>query len=192
MVSYIWRSTDGQEDSNQQGTSAAAHAAGDRITFSKVQAASSGKYMHQTQLDFVVAIGENEKPKGNVNELQDTSLDSITWTLTGSAVAETGSSSVYQLIKTWLIDDKTDDVFTKGRFGLELDDIDSYDLIPTGTGTGGTAVVEQPRGYILTSWRWIRDGETKGKTSFIATLRFNGDVGVNTSTPKYSWTVNHS
>ena len=58
------------------------------------------------------------------------------------------------------------------------------------TGTG--AAVEQPRAYILTSWRWIREGETKGKTTFIATIRFNGNVGSSTTTPKYSWTVNYS
>jgi len=103
-------------------------------------------------------------------------------------VAETGNSSIFQKIKEWLIEGKTDTVFTKGRFGLELDDIDSYDLVPTGTG----ATPEQPKGYVLTNWRWIRDGETPGKASFVATLRFNGDIGKNTTTPKYDWTANYS
>ena len=186
MVSYLWRSSDGQENNTtKQGTRSAAGT--DVITFS-AENVSSGKYLHQTQLDLVVAIGENEKPKGNVNELQDTFLDSITWTLTGSVATQTGNTSVFQKIKEWLIDEKTDDVFTKGRFGLELDDVDSYDLVPTGTG----ASPDQPRGYVLTNWRWIRDGETKGKASFVATLRFNGNVGSNSSSPKYSWTVNYS
>ena len=96
-------------------------------------------------------------------------------------------------MKEWLIEEKTDDVFTKGRFGLELDDIDSYNLVPTGTG----ATPEQPKGYILTNWRWIRDGETSGKASFVATLRFNGDIGSGTaskytSSTKYDWTENYS
>ena len=68
MVSYIWRSTDGQETNSKRGTRA--QAGTDVITFSAANV-SSGKYLHQTQLDLVVAIGENEKPKGNVNELQD-------------------------------------------------------------------------------------------------------------------------
>lgn len=186
MVSYIWRSASSNTlASDKRGTRSAAGT--DVITFS-AENVSSGKYLHQTQLDLVVAIGENEKPKGNVNELQDTFLDSITWTLTGSVVAETGNSSVFQKIKEWLIEGKTDTVFTKGRFGLELDDIDSYDLVPTGTG----ATPEQPKGYVLTNWRWIRDGETPGKASFVATLRFNGDIGKNTTTPKYDWTANYS
>jgi hypothetical protein len=103
-------------------------------------------------------------------------------------VTETGNSSVLQLVKEWLIEAKTDAVFTKGRFGLTLDDVDAYNLVPTGTGTSP----EQPKGYVLTNWRWVRDGETNGKAGFIATLRFNGDVGNTTTTPDYNWTVNHS
>lgn len=86
---------------------------------------------------------------------------------------------------------KTDTVFTKGRFGLELDDVDSYNLIPTGTGSS----TEQPRGYVLSNWRWVRTGEIKSKTEFIATLRFNGDLNVDASSNgnssrDYDWTVN--
>ena len=61
MVSYIWRSTDGQEDgTTKQGTRTAAGT--DLITFSKTSV-TDGKYLHQTQLDMIVGIGENEKPK---------------------------------------------------------------------------------------------------------------------------------
>lgn len=182
--SYIWRSTEGQEHgTTKQGTRTSAGS--DVVEFS-INSVSDGKYIHNTQLDFVVGIGENEKPKGSVNELQDTFLDSITWTITGSVNTDTGASSVFDLIKKWLIEGKTDDVFTKGRFGLELYDIDSYNLIPTGTG----ASPEQPRGYILSNWSWVRDGETKGKTGFVATLRFNGDLGDTSTVRDYDWTVN--
>ena len=174
----------------KQGAKADSECAGDgsdTIIFSDANI-TNGRYLHQTQLDMNVAIGENEKPKGNVNELQDTFLDTITWTLTGSVATQTGNTSVFQKVKEWLIEEKTDDVFTKGRFGLELDDVNSYNLVPTGTG----ATPEQPRGYVLTNWRWIRDGETSGKAAFVATLRFNGDIGKNTTSTKYDWTVNYS
>jgi hypothetical protein len=187
MTSYIWRSssTNSGIGSDKRGTMALAGT--DKIQFDQVNV-SNGKYIHQTQLDLIVGVGENEKPKGNVNEIQDTFLDSITWIITGSVVTETGNSSVLQLVKEWLIEAKTDTVFTKGRFGLTLDDVDAYNLVPTGTGT----TPEQPKGYVLTNWRWVRDGETNGKAGFIATLRFNGDVGNTTTTPNFNWTVNHS
>lgn len=181
MTSYIWRSTAGDEHvTTKQGTRTAAGS--DVITFDAVNV-TNGRYIHQTDLDIVVAIGENEKPQGNTNELQDVGVDSVTWTITGSVSSPT-TNGIFQTIKTWMFDGKTDTVYTKGRFGLELDDVTAYNLIPTGTG----AATEQPRGYIISNWKWVRAGETAGKAEFVATLRFNGDEGV---TPTYSWTVNH-
>ncbi len=182
MTSYIWRSTSGQQHATtKQGTRASA---GTDIIQFDISNVSDGKHIHQTEINLVVAIGDNEKPQGNVNELQDVGVDSITWTISGSVESPT-TNAVFQLIKKWMLDGKTDAVFTKGRFGLELDDILAYNLIPTGTG----ASPEQPRGYILSNWQWIRNGQAKGKAEFVATLRFNGDVGV---TPDYSWMVNHA
>lgn len=181
MTSYIWRSTGGQQHATtKQGTRAAATT--DVITFTATNA-TDGKHIHQTELDMVVAIGDNEKPQGDVNELQDVGVDSVTWIITGSVESPT-SNDVFQTVKKWMFGGKTDVVFTKGRFGLELDDITAYNLIPTGTG----AATEQARGYILSNWKWIKDGETNGKVSFIATLRFNGDPGIAST---YSWEVNH-
>lgn len=184
MTSYIWRAT--AVDSNRQCQRAAADSV---IQFDSINV-DDGKHIHQTQIDLVVAIGDNEKPQGDVNELQDVGLDSITWIITGSVESPT-TNDVFQTVKEWMIGGKTTSTFTKGRFGLELDDITKYNLIPTGTGTGGTATVEQPRGYILSNWQWVRTGAVSGKAEFIATLRFNGDVGSAATTPKYSWTVNH-
>jgi hypothetical protein len=181
MTSYIWRNTDGDENGTTKiGTRTAAGS--DVIAFTATNT-TDGKHIHQTEFDVVIAIGDNEKPQGNVNELQDVNVDSATWVITGS-VESPKTNAVFQLVKKWLFDGKTDDVYTKGRFGLEMDDITAYNCNPTGTG----AATEQPRGYILSNWKWIKDGETNGKVSFIATLRFNGDEGV---TPTYSWTVNH-
>ena len=74
-----------------------------------------------------------------------------------------------------MCDKKTKTGFLKGRFGLELADFSTFDVDPSTT-----------LGYMLQDWTWVRSGETKGKTDFIATLRLNGDVGAEDST--YSWT----
>ena len=67
MTSYIWRSSSGQQHATtKQGTRAAATT--DVIQFDSVNV-TDGKHIHQTELDIVVAIGDNEKPQGNVNEL---------------------------------------------------------------------------------------------------------------------------
>ena len=185
MTSYIWRNTEGDENSTTKiGTRTAAGT--DVIAFTSGNTAS-GKHLHQTEFGYVVAIGDNEKPQGNINELQDVGLDSAGWILTGT-IEDPVNNAVQQLVKEWMIDPKQDDVYTKGRFGIEMDDGGAQDCNPTGTG----ATPEQPRGYIISDWKWIKDGETPGKLSFIATVRFNGEVGDTSTTPKYDWTANHS
>jgi len=64
----------------------------------------------------------------------------------------------------------------KGRFGLKLSDFSSFNVYPKST-----------LGYMIQDWTWVRDGDTPGKTSFIATLRLNGDIGAEDST--YVWTT---
>jgi len=185
MTSYIWRNTAGDENGSTK-IATRASAGTDVITFSKGNV-SDGKHLHQTEFSYVVAIGDNEKPQGDINELQDVGLDSAGWVLTGTIENPVGNA-VQQLVKEWMIGPKQDSVFTKGRFGIEMDDGAAQDCNPTGTGS----TPEQPRGYIVSNWTWIKDGETPGKLSFTATVRFNGDPGDTTTTPKFNWTANHA
>jgi len=70
---------------------------------------------------------------------------------------------------TWLQEDKTIQTgFSKGRFGLRMDDMPQFNITPTAT-----------YGYVLAQARIIRDGEFKDKASVVITLRFSGDpVGI--------------
>ena len=167
-TSYIWRD-------------AAAKGGSDEIEFESSSVTDDQGHIHQSEFKIVTAIAENEKPNAKLNELQDTQVDSITVTLTGSihnwqtAGASGTASTIPQTIKEWMCDKKTKTGFLKGRFGLELADFSTFDVDPSTT-----------LGYMLQDWTWVRSGETKGKTDFIATLRLNGDVGAEDST--YSWT----
>ena len=78
-----------------------------------------------------------------------------------------------------MCDKKTSTSFPKGRFGLELADFETFDCNPS-------VVSGEEKGYMLQDWTWIRSGDTKGKTDFIATLRLNGFIGAEGSA--YSWT----
>ena len=69
-------------------------------------------------------------------------------------------------VKKWMCDKKTKaTTFPKGRFGLELADFATFNVNPSTT-----------LGYMIQDWTWVRSGETKGKTDFIATLRLNGTI----------------
>jgi len=167
-ASYIWRD-------------AAAQGGSDEIEFESTSVTDDQGHIHQSEFKITTAIAENEKPNAKLNELQDTQVDSITVTLTGSihnwqtAGASGTASTIPQTVKEWMCDKKTKTGFLKGRFGLELADFTTFNVNPTAT-----------LGYMIQDWTWVRSGETKGKTDFIVVLRLNGDIGAEDST--YSWT----
>jgi len=146
-----------------------------------------GDHIAQTDIGIEIGVGVNEKPKGNINEIQDTFVDSVTFTVTGFIEDAAGNTSP-QIVKEWLMEEKTNSVFTKGRFGIELNDFPTYNVKPVIEGL----IPQQPRGLILTSWNWIRVGETQSKAAFVATLRLNGDPGDAGTSPPFSWEVIHA
>ena len=166
-TSYIWRD-------------AAAVGGSDEIEFESSSVTDDQGHIHQSEFKIVTAIADNEKPNAKLNELQDTQVDTITVTLTGSihnwqtAGASGTTSTIPQTVKEWMCDKKTKTGFLKGRFGLQLADFPTFNVNPTAT-----------LGYMIQDWTWIRSGETQGKTDFIVTLRLNGEIGAEDSA--YTW-----
>jgi len=180
-TSFVWRSGTtslGNRGLRTQGDASV-------ITFT-AGTVTDGVHTSQTNIDLEIGIGINEKPKGNINEIQDTFVDGITWTITGFA-ENAANNPVGQTVKEWIMEAKTNTVFTKGRFGIEMPNFPDYDVIPITVSASPT----QPRGLILTNWQWIRPGETEGKVEFVATVRLNGDSGTAGTSPKFDWTVVH-
>lgn len=166
----IWRAT-------AVGSGSEGGAGTDKIEFDEGTVPDSSCHITQSEFNIVSAIGINEKPKGNINEIQDTFVDSINVILTGSVEnpRNVASATAFKTVKTWMIEPKTIVAdFPKGRFGLRLNDFPHFNLNVIST-----------RAYVLYDWRWIREGEWSGKVSFVAQLKFNGEVG---ETPPYSWT----
>lgn len=163
--SAIWR------DNNVEASSS------DKIEFNEGTVPDNTANITKTEISLDAAIAVNTKPKGNLNELQDTGVDGVTWIITGSVEfpSTTGAS---QLVKEWLLDAKANLAFPKGRFGLRLDDFPKYNVRPNSN-----------RGIMLQSWNWVRDGQWRGKVAFVAILRFNADkIGLNAgSSPRYNW-----
>jgi len=130
--------------------------------------------IQQTSIQLTSAVGINTKPKGKLNELQDTGFASMTFTITGF-IEDPTNSLIPNLVKVWMLDPKVTGTYDHGRFGIELDDFPWYNIHPNAN-----------RGCILSDWNWIRAGETRGKAEFTATVRFNSDLtGLNS--PTYAW-----
>lgn len=147
----------------------------DKIEFDEGTVPDNTSHITQTEIEIISAIAVNEKPKGNINEIQDTFVDSVSVIITGSIQnpKNVSTNNPFKTVKKWLLDKKTvDGTFPKGRFGLRLNDFPHFDMKPTSS-----------RAYILHNWRWIREGEWSGRVAFVAILRFNGDIGAS----PYNW-----
>jgi len=99
-TSYIWRD-------------AAAVGGSDEIEFEASSVTDDQGHIHQSEFKIITAIADNEKPNAKLNELQDTQVDTITVTLTGSihnwqtAGASGTESTIPQKVKQWMCDKKT-------------------------------------------------------------------------------------
>lgn len=161
--SAIWRSTTGSGvESN-----------GEVVEFNSGAVPDKTGAIVESNITMEVGFSDNPKASGALNEIQDTGLARIPLIITGRIRAPK-TSDIPAIFKKWLIEDKANTTFTKGRFGLRLNDFPAFNLRPTSS-----------RGYMIVNLEFAREGEYEGRLIFIATLRFNGDIG---GTP-YDWSV---
>jgi hypothetical protein len=172
--SIIWRSLSGSGAENNAESKI-------EIELTPATGKDSTGHIHQTEWDVRSGIGENEKPLGSGNELQDTKFEGLTAIITGTMQITIppgipGTLNVTtnpKIAKIWLLEDKTTATFTKGRFGIRTDDFDIFNLTPTST-----------RGIMIQDIKFIRPAEQRNRVDFVMTLRYNfGDIG----TTPYNW-----
>ena len=102
------------------------------LLFNPTDLATANGYVFASEVFYRNSIPENPKVAGQINEVQDMGLDGIDVQLTtriqNSSV--TTASSKMGILKKWLIEDKTNPVFKKGRFGLRMDDNPIFNVTP--------------------------------------------------------------
>ena len=108
MSSKIWR------DSNSVPSS-------DIIHFNGGTLPDATGNIAQSDITLTSAVSINTKPKGKLDELQDTGFSSLTFAITGF-ITNASTSAIPALIKTWLLEDKTTASYPFGRFGIVLED----------------------------------------------------------------------
>lgn len=181
MSSFIWRSISAIAGLGKRSDST------EVIEFT-ITNTSDGKHIRDTTLAWVVGFSENERPKQRFNQFQDTGVDSVTFMITGH-IENPRNNDIFQLVKEWLIEAKQNNVFNKGMFGLELDNITAHNIVPASTGTVSPTRPEQSRGLILVKWDWVQTGEWPSKADFEAEFKFSGDPGSTSTSLSYDWTV---
>ena len=152
----------------------------DKIEFNGGAVVNEQGNIIQTKFTISSSVAVNELP-GAVDKLQDTGVQGITIYVTGSIQdPQVDGLDTAQKFKQWMLEDKTSTALPKGRFGLRLNDFTALNLTPSNASNN-------ERGYILSNVEFIRDGDTKGKLQFVATLRFNGSIGSPDGSGHYIW-----
>jgi len=128
---------------------------------------SAGAYISDTEVSFRRAVPENEAVDADNNELQDMGIDGLDITLTGvigNVDNDTATNPVNKISK-WLQDGNTTTGFTKGRYGLRLDNAPQWNAVPTST-----------LGYHIKDCNFKYIGERKDLVEYVLRLALGGDI----------------
>jgi len=152
--------------------------ANEKLLFNPTDLQTNNGYVFASEAFYRNSIPENPKVAGQINEVQDMGLDGIDIQLTTRIQnsSDVSPGSKMDILKKWLIEDKTNPVFRKGRFGLRMDDMPIFNVTPD-DGPAPAPLF----GYVLANIRFVRPEDHKNKVDAIMTLRFSGDpVGLGT------------
>tara|TARA_R100001463_G_scaffold16453_3_gene42663 strand:- start:8592 stop:9095 length:504 start_codon:yes stop_codon:yes gene_type:complete len=128
---------------------------------------SAGAYISDITVNFRRAVPENEAVATDNNELQDMGIDGLDITLEGvigNADNDATANSVNKLSK-FIQDGNTITGFTKGRYGLRLDNAPQWNVVPTST-----------YGYHIRDVKLNYIGENKDLVHFVILMALGGDI----------------
>ena len=133
---------------------------------------SAGAFISNIEVDFRRAVPENEAADTDNNELQDMGIGGLDVTLTGvigNANNDAVANPINKLAK-WLgaggaTEGNTTTGFTKGRYGLRLDNAPQWNVVPTST-----------LGYHMKDCVFRYPGGKKDIAEFTIRLALGGDI----------------
>ena len=133
----------------------------------KVVGADSVSYISDIQVSFVRAVPENEAVNTDNNEIQDMGISGLDIQIEGvSGNSDNDAATNFvNKISTWLQDGNTTTGYTKGRYGLRLDNAPQWNTVPTST-----------YGYHLRDARFQYIGEDMDRVRFVIRLALGGDI----------------
>ena len=156
------------QDSAANGTEATAGATNTQLFNDTGKVIGAGiPYIDEINVDFRRAVPENEAVDADNNEIQDMGVEGLDITITGLS-GNTDNDAVANMVNKfskWLKDGNTALLFTKGRFGLRLDNAPQWNVVPTAT-----------FGFHIRSAQFQYLGEKKDVVKFTISLGLGGDI----------------
>ena len=135
--------------------------------FNPTSVTSGDSTIWNTEIDFRRAAPENEAVDADNNEIQDMGIEGLDIQITGRVTNidnDVSTASTNKLTR-FLKEGNTATGFTKGRYGLRLDFIPQFGVVPTST-----------YGYHIRGIRFIQDQEFLDLAAVIITLALGGDI----------------
>lgn len=160
---HIWQVQSGA-GSGQRTTAGATHTQSFNNTGREP---SGGAYISDISIDFRRAVPENEAVDADNNEIQDMGIGGLDITIKGVS-GDTNNDTTSNLVNKfnkWLKDGNTVTGYTKGRYGLQLDNAPQWDVTPTST-----------YGYHIRYARFNYIGERRDLVEFEIGLSLGGDI----------------
>ena len=160
---YIWQVQSGAVN-GQSGTAGTTHTQSFNNT---TKVPSGGAYIEDIAVEFRRSIPENASVDANNNEIQDMGiegLDIIIRGVSGNADYDNATNLANKFSK-WLQDGNTTTGYTKGRYGLQLDNAPQWNVIPTST-----------YGYHIRSVSFRYIGEEKDLVEYTIAIALGGDL----------------
>ena len=133
----------------------------------KVVGADGVSYISDIQVAFIRAVPENEAVDADNNEIQDMGISGLDIQIDGvSGNADNdAATNLVNKLSTWLQDGNTTTGYTKGRYGLRLDNAPQWNVVPTST-----------YGMHLRDARFQYIGEDKDRVRFTIRMALGGDI----------------
>ncbi len=131
---------------------------------------SEGAYITNIEVDFRRATPENEAVDADNNEIQDMGIQGFDITITGIS-GDTNNDTASNLVtkfQKWLKDGNTTTGYTKGRFGLRLENAPQWSVVPDDT--PGTF------GYHIRNIQFRYLGEKVDQVEFTINMSLGGDI----------------
>ena len=158
--SAIWRVT-------TTAVSEASVSATEIISFNESPISTGGKNIMMSDINWRGSLPENERIGGDINNVQDMGLDGIDYLITTNIKDSTGvgTTNALVILRNWMRQAKKDSTHPFGRFGLRMDDMPQFNVIPSST-----------YALILNGIHPIRDPNKGREVAGVAIqLRFSGD-----------------
>ncbi len=164
----MWQVQSGAGDGNESTASGAS--ANNVALFNdsgKVIGTLSVSYISEITIDARRAVPENEAVNADNNEIQDMGIDGLDIVLQGvtGKVDDDNVASLVNKLSKWFQDGNTTTGFTKGRYGLRLDNLPQFNVVPTSA-----------LGFHMRDFKIIHQGEDVDRVRFTIRLALGGDI----------------